>query len=36
MKGVGIFHDEFTCAHDAKTWSDFITKLGLYLVKDGG
>ena len=32
MEGIGIFHQEFTCTHDAETWPDFVTELGLYLV----
>ena len=33
VKGIGIFHQKLTRAHDAKTWTDFITELGLDLVK---
>jgi len=36
MKGIGIFHQEFTGAHYPETGSNFITKLGLDLVEITG
>ena len=35
MEGIGILHDEFPRAHDAETWANFVTELGLDLVKIG-
>ena len=35
MKGVGVLHDEFPRTHDAETWANFVTELGLNLVKVG-
>ena len=32
MKRVGVFHNEFTGAHDAKAWPYFIAELGLNLI----
>ncbi len=33
VKTVGVFHDEFTPAHQAKAWAPLVAKLGLNLVK---
>ena len=36
MKGIGIFHAEFSGAHDTKAWTTLIAKLGLNLIEVGG
>ncbi len=36
MKGVGVFHDEFTAAHDAEAGPDLVAKFGLDLVIGDG
>ena len=33
VEAVGVFHDEFLGAHEAETRADFITELGLDLIK---
>ena len=33
VKAIGIFHDEFARAHEAKARADFIAEFGLYLIK---
>ncbi len=33
MEGVGVLHNKFPGAHDAKAGPDLIPKLGLYLVE---
>ncbi len=33
VKGVGVFHDELTAAHQTETGADFITEFRLYLVQ---
>ena len=36
VKGIGIFHDEFTPTHQAEPGADLIPELGLHLVKVHG
>ena len=33
IKGIGIFHNEFACAHDTESRPNLISKLGLNLVQ---
>src|SRR5210317_1807943 len=33
IKRVGVFHNELAATHQAETGADFVTKLGLNLVK---
>ena len=33
VKGVRIFHDEFASTQKPKSWTSFVAKFSLYLVK---